>query len=484
MRSIASATRLQTSTRIALVATLLALATLAPGTSASAEAVTVWPESPDIIVVYIDDVPPLDGRLWTRRRTPYIRRHIIDRGVEFRNAVGESPLCCPGRANLLSGLHTHNNGVTRNDAALLDPRVSIASELRGAGYHTVWLGKYLNFFASLRGYRRLRHEAPWDVFRPYSGRNHGYLYRPVGAKWSLRPKVHQMRLLQQHTRSTLRNAPRHEPLFAILSTYSGHIPNTPLAEFRGSSRCSGIGRWKPSNYGRASARGKPAYVRRLAARRAWAVPRAGYPLTRLCEDMLGVDQLVGIVVEEQRARGRLANTVLVLTSDNGMAYGEHGIITKQVPYAVRVPLFVAWPAGLGTRRRVSRFPTSNIDLAPTFCEIAGCVMGPYRSGQTRADGVSLVPALQGRPPRRDALLTVMLSRGRPPGRPVWTSVTTYASSPLGRWRFVRYRNGERELYDLRRDPGERVNLAGQRRHADIQRRLDRRLARLLREGRP
>jgi len=199
--------------------------------------------------------------------------------------------------------------------------------------------------------------------------------------------------------------------------------------------------------------------------------------------MLGVDQLVGQVVEAQRARGRLRNTVLVLTSDNGMAYGEHGLLTKQVPYSVRVPLFVAWPAGLGTTRRVSGFPTSNIDLAPTFCEMAGCVMGPYPSGQTHADGLSLVPALRGQPPRRDALLTVMLSKDPRLGRPAWTSVTTYAASPLGRWRFVRYSSGARELYDLRRDPGERVNLAGQRRHAAVQRQLERRLARLLREGR-
>jgi arylsulfatase A-like enzyme len=147
-------------------------------------------------------------------------------------------------------------------------------------------------------------------------------------------------------------------------------------------------------------------------------------------------------------------------------------------------LFVAWPAGLGTGRRGIWSPASNIDLAPTFCELGGCVMGPYPSGQTRADGISLVPALRGHPAPRDALLTVMLSRDRRLGRPTWTSVTTYSTSPLGRWRLVRYANGERELYDLRRDPGERFNLAGQRRHATVQRQLERRLARLLREGRP
>jgi hypothetical protein len=110
-------------------------------------------------------------------------------------------------------------------------------------------------------------------------------------------------------------------------------------------------------------------------------------------------------------------------------------------------------------------------------------MGPFPSGQTRADGISLVPALRGRPPRRDALLTVMLSPEPRVGRPTWTSVTTYAASPLGRWRYVRYGNGERELYDLGRDPGERVNLAGLRRYAGVQARLQRRLTQLLREGR-
>lgn len=467
-------------------------ASSSPGASASPPAPGASPatptpaaDRPDIVVVYIDDVAPLDGRLFSAERTPQIRRWIIDRGLTFEHAVDEAPLCCPARANLLTGLHTHNNGVVANDAALLDPRETIATELHGVGYRTAWIGKYLNRYVSMRGPARLAHEAPWDTFLPMSGGSHGYYYWPKGRMRYGRPRIHSMRLVQRLAVRELRAAPVGQPLFAVLSTYAGHYPNQPMPEFRGSPRCAHIPRWKPPNYGVAAATDKPDWMRRWATRHAIRVPPDGAPLVRVCEDMLGVDQLVGLVAREQTARGRLDDTLLVLASDNGFLFGEFGIYGKHLPWAVPVVLSIAWPRVMGTTPRVSSFPTSNIDLAPTFCDVGGCQMGPYPSGQATADGVSLLPVLRGGPaPDRTALLTVMLARNPITGMPPWTAVTTYEGDPLGRWHYIRWATGRKELYDLSRDPWELHDVSADPALTTVRQALEHRRRALLSEGVP
>lgn len=477
-----------------LLAGLVAIlsATLPSGVVAVTDLATTPPSAgappppvprPDIIMVYIDDVAPLDGRLFTAQRTPEIRRWIIDRGVTFEHAVGEAPLCCPARANVLTGLHTHNNGVTRNEAAQLDPSVTIASELHDVGYRTAWIGKYLNRYVSMRGRARLAHEVPWDTFLPMSGGSHGYYYWPKGRSRYLRPRIHSMRLVQRHAVRELRTAPADQPLFAVLSTYAGHAPNQPMPEFRGDARCAGIPRWKPPNYGVAAAGDKPDWMRRWASNHRERVPPGGVDLTSVCEDMLGVDQLVGLVAREQAARGRLDDTLLVLASDNGLLFGEFGIKGKHVPWSVPVVLSMAWPRGMGTTSWTTPFPTSNIDLAPTFCAVAGCEMGPYPSGQTHADGVSLLPVLLREPaPIRTALLTVMLAGNPITGMPPWSAVTTYEGDPLGRWHYIRWDTGRRELYDLARDPWELRDVSADPALGEVRRALERRRRALMAEG--
>lgn len=477
-----------------LLCGLVAASTSAPpGATLAADAVTPPPSAsgevgpgasrPDIIVVYIDDVAPLDGRLFAAGRTPEIRRWIVDRGVTFEHAIDEAPLCCPARANFLTGLHTHNNGVTRNDAALLDPTRTVATELHEVGYRTAWVGKYLNRYMSMRGPARLAHEAPWDTFLPMSGGSHGYYYWPKGRARYGRPRMHSMRLVQRLAVRELRAATVDQPLFAVFSTYAGHLPNQPMPEFRGSPRCAGIPRWKPPNYGLAAAADKPDWMRRWAARHRQRVPSRGAPLAGVCEDMLGVDQLVGMVAREQAARGRLDDTLLVLASDNGFLFGEFGFYGKHVPWATPVVLSMAWPRAMGTTPRTSPYPTSNIDLAPTFCAVAGCEMGPYPSGQATADGVSLLPVLLGEPaPIRTALLTVMLEGNPVTGMPPWSAVTTYEGDPLGRWHYIRWATGRQELYDLSNDPWELRDLWADPAYTGVRQALEQRRRALLAEG--
>ena len=138
-------------------------------------------------------------------------------------------------------------------------------------------------------------------------------------------------------------------------------------------------------------RDKPAYVRSRKFKQ-----RGGYTLTRICRGLLSVDQLVGQVVRKLKKLDRLDNTVLILTSDNGMSFGSQRVLyDKKAPYGTQVPLYVRWPRVLGTQRREVGERIQNIDLAPTLCDIAGCELGPYPTGQARPDGVSFLKLLTG-----------------------------------------------------------------------------------------
>jgi arylsulfatase A-like enzyme len=160
-----------------------------------------------------------------------------------------------------------------------------------------------------------------------------------------------------------------------------------------------------------------------------------------------VDRSVSLLLDELRATGRLDRTLIVYTSDNGLAWGEHRWTKKEVPYeeSIRVPFAVRYDP-LVTTAVVEDAIALNIDIAPTIARLAG-VDG------LATDGRSLLPLL-----RRDArrwrtdFLIEHLQGSNP--------VTTYCAVRTERFLYVRYRDGFTELYDLETDPFELTNVSG------------------------
>jgi hypothetical protein len=249
---------------------------------------------------------------------------------------------------------------------------------------------------------------------------------------------------------------------------------------------------------------KPAYVRSRRVKQ-----EGGYQLKRICRGLLSVDQLVARVARTLRELERLDNTVLILTADNGMTFGSQRILDdKKSPYASQVPLHVRWPRVLGWDPPDVIERVQNIDLAPTLCDIAGCRLGPYPTGQARPDGRSFLKLLTGQRKAldRDAVLTSYQDSER--RMPSYWSVTSTAASPLARqgcakrrvgecrWMYTEYETGEVELYDLSNgpcyawkkrasgDPCMLTNRAGQRRVAGIQAALAAELDRMRGEPTP
>jgi len=109
---------------------------------------------PNVIIILTDD-QSIDTLPSDPPAMPWLQARIADpqdHWTWFPNAFVNTPLCCPSRATLLTGLYSHHTGVQDNDDGhLLDERATLAVRLHDAGYRTGLIGKYLNLYPFGRG---------------------------------------------------------------------------------------------------------------------------------------------------------------------------------------------------------------------------------------------------------------------------------------------------------------------------------------------
>jgi arylsulfatase A-like enzyme len=417
---------------------------------------------PDIVVIYMDDFSPSLARLWnSQSRTPTLAR-FVSNGLELR-ASGSTPLCCPARGNLLTGRYGHRNGLTRNRIDRFDPGGTVAVKLSRVGYRTAFIGKYLNGLrdAAPSGRSMRRYARGWDAFDVIwedNGKFFDYrLWTRAGTRYhGRRAADHSSYVAGLRAARFIRSSPRSKPLFMVVSLYDGHDPMKPMPQFDGHPACRSVRPLTSPAVNEPDVSDKPAYVR--GHRR---VGRSQSSLRSRCESIMTVDWVTKMVRDALRRTGRLDDTLLLFTADNGVLMGEHRLIRKQSPYSTPVPMYALWPRRWGSERRVVRDPVSNVDLAPTFCRLAGCAM-------RGADGRDITPLLDGTVDRLDRryLYEEMLHPDRK-GRPAWYGVRTTLGYSDTRWVYTEYATGERELYDLTSDPHQLENLAGKRAYADV-----------------
>lgn len=421
---------------------------------------------PDIVVVYVDDSPQAATHLWSDpERTPALAR-FVDDGTWLAAATGSTPTCCPARVNTLTGTWSHRNGVTENDMAAFDPTDTVAVRLQAAGYRTLYGGKFLNRFPRyVRPPSSVEHYAQgWDEFDVMIT-NHGKFYdyplwtRDGRRRYRDSATDHSTFVVTTRMAQHIRQTPAGTPIFAFLSLFDGHAPYEPMPRFRGHPACADVRPWDAPSYNEADVSDKPAYVRDRAPLEAGA-----YDLTARCEGTMTVDWAVSEVVAALADGGRLEDTLLVYTADNGYLMGDHRIEDKLAPYATPVPLYVRWPGRWPGARTITE-PVSNVDLAPTFCAIAGCDMAG-------ADGLDLLPLLDGTAEMLDRRFIYEEYLHSKRGLPAWYGLrTTEAFAADERWVYTEYASGEVELYDLVADPWQLENLAGSEAQADLRERL-------------
>jgi arylsulfatase A-like enzyme len=455
------------------VLALVLLTLLGPATPAAAggpQASDLLGSRPDIIVLMLDDMNA-DAFPRVLARLPALKAQFVDQGIRFPNTFAENPLCCPARANFLTGLTTAHNGVNNNDARHLDPSVTIATRLQAAGYFTMIAGKYLNLTNLLED----RSPPGWDKVDIMSGAYYHWTeYRQdEEIVHEDSPADYSTDVFADQSVTWLENAPEDKPRFVFLTPYAPHADSPvgwrqprPAPRHEGAEACADIGFRKTPAFNESleDRADRAPFVRRFTDFETFPEydPR-GWSLVPTCESMLAVDEWFARIVAVQEAQGRLDRTLFVLIGDNGISWGDHGYFPKSVSWTTPVPLYLSWPAMLGGLPSRNTAFVTNTDLAPTFAKLAGTNMGPYPSGQTRPDGRSLVATIAAGTATNLPRTGLVEEHHRPDMRTLdWVALRTTDKHPCGRWHLTRWRSGFIELFNLKKDPWELTNLASSR----------------------
>lgn len=394
-------------------------------------------QRPNILFVLTDD---LDTE--SVGHMPKLEKLVASRGTTFDDAFVTTPQCCPSRASILTGKYAHNHGVISNEPPeggapkflSSDGHAStVATWLDGQGYETVLIGKYLNYYDGT-------YVPPgWDEWRGQMGRNNDHEYNINGTVIYRDPeKHHDTDLFSNWAAAYIRQSAWQErPFFMYLSVNAPHAPDDGAP--RHEDEFSEAKLPRPPSFDEEDLEDKPGWVRRLPP----LDDRDIRDLTRHHRDrlrsLLSVDQMVGRLIVELKRAGELDNTYIVFTSDNGFHLGQHRPgYGKATAYEedIRVPLYVRGP-GVPEDRTLGH-KVLNLDFAPTFAELGGVAV------PAGTDGRSFVPLLGETPPPAEAWresFLVEFSQNRP-----------YSALRTGRYTYVEYDNGARELYDLEADP--------------------------------
>jgi arylsulfatase A-like enzyme len=428
---------------------------------------------PNILFILTDD---LDAG--SVIHMPRVKSLLVDQGITFTSFFVTYALCCPSRSTILRGQYVHNHQVFTNTppsggyakfAAQGHESSTIGTWLRAAGYRTAFMGKYLNGYPERSD---LTHVPPgWDEWispaggNPYSNFNFRMNEDGRLVTYGRRPEDYMTDVLARRAAGFIRQSTQTgRPFFLHLSTYAPHAPATPAP--RHENAFAGLAAPRAPSFSEEDVTDKPGWVRTresLSPRHVRAID--DHYRVRL-RSLLAVDEMVGSLIDVLQAAGHLQNTYILFTSDNGWHLGEHRIAAgKNTPYeeSIRVPLVIRGP-GAPARQSVVLLACNN-DFAPTFAEIAGAHIPGF------VDGRSLAPLLSSSPPGPDRwrqALAIEHYREQPDGLPQAQPERRPAARAGGIPEFhgiratdfvyVEYVSGERELYDLRRDPHQMQSL--------------------------
>jgi len=405
---------------------------------------------PNFLFIYTDDqrwdaMGVVQREQGQRARFPWFKSPNMDRlaaeGVRFRNAFVTLSLCAPSRAALLTGRYNHLNGITNNHTEFPANSVTHATLLRAAGYRTAYIGKWhmgnqrgqrpgFDYSASFIGHGRYN-DCPVEI-NGVSTPTQGWIddvSTAYAIEWMKqnrdRPFSMVVGFKSPHSPRGGKNLPER-----LRNLYAGEtsrpVPNFGVPPiFRAPDPATG-----KHSQGLADNAIHLDYLRHVA----------------------GADENLGRLLDALDELGLAEDTVVVYSSDNGYYLGEHCCGDKRSIYeeSLRIPMLVRYPRLFGKGKVVDEM-VLNIDLAPTFLDLAGV------PAQREMQGVSWRELAAGHKPAnwRQSFLAEYFYENGGGDTPTLIGVRT-ASAKL-----VKYPGHAEwtEVFDLAVDPYELKNLA-------------------------
>ena len=356
---------------------------------------------PSIVMILTDDQ---DVQLGSLAYMPNVQSLLAQQGATFVNHYVPLSLCCPSRTTILRGQYPHNTGVLTNNlpdggfekayAENLES-ATLATVLHGAGYRTVLLGKYLNGYPDTAPANYV--PPGWDEWyspsagNPYSEYNYTMNENGHPVVYGATPADYLTDVIHAKAVDFIRRTAPTQPVFVYFATYAPHSPYTPAP--RHASLFPNLKAPRPPSFNEPNVSSKPAYVQSRNILAQAEVDTIDGNYRDRIRALQAVDEAVADLVGTLASTGRLANSYVVFTSDNGYHMGEHRLPPgKYTPYEtdLHVPLIIRGP-GIPAGAVRDQF-TGNLDLAETFADMAGVPPLPF------SDGRSLTPLFSDRAP--------------------------------------------------------------------------------------
>lgn len=462
---------------------------------------------PNIVVILVDDMGFADlGCYGSEIPTPNLDR-LAANGLRFTQFYNTGR-CCPTRAALLTGLYPHQAGVGHMmedrgtpgyQGHLNDRCATIAETLQPAGYFTAMTGKWhvgqhAGVTPATRGFDRSLNAAAGGFYQPGSKLAKLFLDGQAIANDDPRlPKdwyttdlwtTYGLKFIDEARAAK-------KPFFLYLAHNAPHFPlQAPaeeIAKFRGQYNLA-WGELRARRHARQVEMGLIDPAWKMAPRPDSIKPwnqytpeeqqRFDHLMSVYAAVVAHLDKAIGDLVAGLRERGELDNTLILFLSDNGgnaesgplgrsdgdpsaansdWFCGESWAFLENTPFrrykhfnhegGIATPLIAHWPAGIKARNEWRTQPGHIIDILPTCLDVAGAQALKIRQGITvlPPEGRSLRPAFANDPIQREALF--------------WEHEGN-AAVRVGDLKLVRAgRNGPWELFDLRKDRTEQLNLA-------------------------
>ena len=419
-------------------------------------------EKPNILMIAIDDQNDWIGFMGghPNAKTPHIDA-LAETGTAFTNAHCQSPLCNPSRTSLMLSKRPGSTGIYglkpwfRDVPALADLE-TLPQYFKRHGYRTYTAGKIYH-----GGYGR---KAPteWDEVGPAAtGKpfpEKRLVDSPSGHKlmdWGVFPHKDEDKgdhIIASWTVEKLDSMPKDEPFFLSCGFFLPHVP------------CFATQKWFDKHPESETAlpiikRDDRKDTPRFSWYLHWKLPEPRLEFLEDADEWMNltrsylacttfVDYQVKRVMDAVDRNGLRDNTIVVLWSDHGWHIGEKEITGKNTLWddGTRVPLVFAGPGV--TPKQVCGQPAELLDIYPTLAALAGL---PEKEG---LEGRSLVPQLKDAATKREH-----------------PAITTHNAGNHGirseNWRYIVYADGSEELYDMKNDPNEWTNLAGDPKYNNV-----------------
>jgi N-acetylglucosamine-6-sulfatase len=434
--------------------------------------------APNIVVIMTDDQEDTGSMAYM----PKLHALIAEQGLTFTNSFVDLSLCAPSRASFFTGQAAHNHGIKANspldsgawEAFKAKEDKALPVWLKGAGYTTALLGKYINrygqqstwgaWLAWAGSYLNISFKGTtignprdwvppgWDLWYAFTGtraRYYDYAINENGAilTFGRRPGDYSTDVLKDRAvRFILGQSEKQDPFFLLIATKAAHAQGKsaiPAPQYADAFKEVDL----PQG---------PAFNQGPIARKAMKVSRIhGEPLDDLAksyraelQSLRSVDDLVEAVVDALKRAGKLDDTVIVYTSDNGFMFGEHRLIGKSAAYeeSIKVPLVMSGPGIPKNETRAQL--VNNLDVVATIADLAGASPGMVLDGRSLAPLFADTTA-----PWRSAIFLQGPVTRFTPAAHRYTGIRTATR------KYVKYDNGLEELFDLAADPHELKNEA-------------------------